>query len=146
MTPAEADQTIGDVMALIENLSKLMQQETALIHAGQVKRASELGTAKTDLASRLYVISERLKVNARFIMQCAPGRCAALAQMQDAFRLVLQKNMIVLATAHAVSEGIVRRLSKDLARKSSPQLYGATGRATAPSPKYGQPLAFSKKL
>ena len=33
--------------------------------------------------------------------------------------------MIVLATAHAVSEGIMRRLSGDLARKASPQVYGA---------------------
>jgi hypothetical protein len=58
----------------------------------------------------------------------------------------LQKNLVVLATTHAVAEGIVRRLSSDLARKTAPQLYGASGRATAPNPKYGQPLAVSRKL
>jgi hypothetical protein len=52
--------------------------------------------------------------------------------------------MIVLATAHAVSEGIMRRLSGDLARKAAPQIYGATGRAAAPSPRYGRPLAVSR--
>jgi hypothetical protein len=75
-----------------------------------------------------------------------PARCVALARVQDAFRAVLQKNLIVLATTHAVSEGIMRRLSGDLAKKSAPQVYGATGRTTAPHPRYGQPLAFSKKL
>ncbi len=54
--------------------------------------------------------------------------------------------MIVLATAHAVSEGIMRRLSGELARKASPQVYGATGRAAAPNPKHGRPLAVSRKL
>jgi hypothetical protein len=54
--------------------------------------------------------------------------------------------MIVLATAHAVSEGIVRRLSGDLARKAAPQVYGATGRAVAPNPKHGKPLAISRVL
>jgi hypothetical protein len=59
---------------------------------------------------------------------------------------VLQRNMIVLATAHAASEGIVRRLSGDLARKAAPQVYGATGRATVPNPKQGKPLAVSRVL
>ena len=59
---------------------------------------------------------------------------------------MLQKNMIVLATSHAVSEGIVRRLSGDLARKASPQVYGASGRTVAPNPKRAQPLAISRML
>jgi hypothetical protein len=66
--------------------------------------------------------------------------------VQDAFRAVVQKNMIVLATAHGVSECIVRRLSGELARKAAPQVYGATGRATTPNPKHAQPLAISKTL
>jgi len=146
ITAAEAEQTIADVATLIEKLSGLMEQETALVHAGQVKRASGLGATKTDLAGQLYVTAERLKANAKFLSQAAPGRCAALAHLQEAFRIVLQKNMIVLATAHAVSEGIVRRLSGDLARKTSPQVYGASGRTTAPNPRYGQPLALSRRL
>jgi len=59
---------------------------------------------------------------------------------------LLHRNMIVLATAHAVSEGIVRRLSGDLARKATPQVYGASGRTAAPNPKHGRPLAISRKL
>ena len=61
-------------------------------------------------------------------------------------RAVAQKNMMVLATAHAVSEGIVRRLSGELARKAAPRVYGASGRTVAPPPKRGQPLAVSRVL
>jgi hypothetical protein len=80
------------------------------------------------------------------VCETLPARCAALQRLQEGFRAVLQKNLIVLATTHAVSEGIMRRLSGDLARKAAPQVYGATGRATPPTAKYGQPLAVSRRL
>jgi hypothetical protein len=53
---------------------------------------------------------------------------------------------MVLATAHAVSEGILRRLAGDLARKASPQGYGASGPTTGPDPKRAAPLALSRTL
>ena len=56
------------------------------------------------------------------------------------FRALLQINLTVLATAHAVSEGIMRGVSDELARKAAPQTYGATGRANAPGPSAAQPL------
>ena len=144
-TAAEAERTIDDVSALIERLSGLMEQETALVHAGRLRHASDLGKAKSELAGALFASGERLKANAKFLLQAAPERCAALRNRQDTFRAVLQKNMIVLATTHAVSEGIMRRLSGDLARKASPQVYGASGRATA-NPRHGRPLALSRVL
>jgi hypothetical protein len=145
-TPAEAEQAIDALSALIEKLAGLIEQETALVRAGKVSRTVELGPVKAELAHQLYGAGERLKANAKFLLQSVPARCAALRRLQDAFQATLQKNMIVLATTHAVSEGIMRRLSGDLARKSAPQVYGASGRATATHAKYGQPLAVSKKL
>jgi hypothetical protein len=145
-TTAEAERAIDDLSALIEKLSGLMEEETELVRAGKVSRTVDLGRTKAELAGQLYTSGERLRANAKFLMQAAPARCAALRRLQDAFRAVLQKNMIVLATTHAVSEGIMRRLSGDLAKKSAPQVYGATGRTTAPHAKYGQPLALSRKL
>ena len=145
-TAADAERALDDLSALIEKLAGLMEEETALVRAGKVSHTVALGRTKAELAGQLYTSGERLKASAKFLMQAAPTRCAALRRLQEAFRAVLQKNMIVLATTHAVSEGIMRRLSGDLAKKSAPQVYGATGRATVPHPKYGQPLAFSKKL
>jgi hypothetical protein len=145
-TAADAERAIDDLGALIEKLSGLMEEETALVRAGKISKTIDLGRAKAELAHQLYTSGERMKANAKFLTQAAPARCTALQRVQEAFRAVLQKNMIVLATTHAVSEGIMRRLSGDLAKKSAPQVYGATGRAAAPHPKYGQPLAISKKL
>ena len=145
-TAAEAEAAIAQVADLVEKLRTLIEQETALVHAGKVREASALAPQKSELTGKLYVVGERLKANAKFLQRGAPAQAAALHGLQEAFRSVLQRNMIVLATAHAVSEGIVRRLSGDLARKAAPQVYGASGRTVTPRPRDGKPLAVSKVL
>jgi hypothetical protein len=143
-TAAQAEQAIDELALLIEKLAGLLEQETRLVHGGRIRKAAALEPAKTELAGRLCAAGERLKASAKFVRQSAPVRCAALLRLQETFRGVLQTNMVVLATAHAVSEGIMRRLSGDLARKAAPQLYGATGRAAAPGAKQARPLALSR--
>jgi hypothetical protein len=145
-TAAEAEAAIAQVADLIDKLSSVIERETVLVHAGKVRDATALAPQKSELTSKLYVVGERLKANAGFLRQLAPAQVAALHRLQDAFTSVLQRNMIVLATAHAVSEGIVRKLSGDLARKAAPQVYGASGRAVTPRPKDGKPLAVSRVL
>ncbi len=146
ITTAEAERAIDDITALLEQLTGIIEQETGLVHAGRIRTATALEPVKAELAGRLYAAGEATKLNAKFFLQSVPARCVALARTQEAFRAVLQRNMMVLATAHAVSEGIMRRLSGDLARKASPQVYGASGRPTAPNPKHGRPLALSRTL
>ncbi len=150
MTPiatiADGEQAIDTMMALIRDMTGLVEQEMALVHAGHIRAAAALEPAKAQLSGQLFKAGERLKGSAKFLLRALPARCVALADVQETLRTVLQRNMIVLATAHAVSEGIMRRLSSDLARKASPQVYGASGRATAPNPRHGQPLAVSRTL
>jgi hypothetical protein len=67
-----------------------------------------------------------------------------LRERHHNFQALLQINLTVLATAHAISEGIMRGLSEEITRKASPQTYGASGRANAPKSQMGQPLAISR--
>ena len=145
-TTVEAERTIDDLTSLLTKLSSIVQQETELVHAGRMRSAADLGKSKAELASRLYVSSEQLKANAKFLKQAAPARCIALQRLQESFHAIVQRNVIVLATAHAVSEGIMRRLSGDLARKACPPAYGASGKTTAPDPRRAPPLALSRTL
>jgi hypothetical protein len=145
-TATEAEIAIDDLNVLLEELSGLLDRETALVRAGRIRSAIAIEPVKKDLTGKLFACGERLKASAKFVLQAVPVRCAALKDVQEAFHAVLQRNMAVLATAHAVSEGIVRRLSEELARKSAPQVYGASGRAAAPNPKHGRPLAVSRTL
>jgi hypothetical protein len=145
-TATEAESAIDDLNVLLEELSGLLSRETALVRAGRIRSAATIEPVKKDLTGKLFACGERLKASATFVLQAVPMRCAALKDVQEAFQAVLQRNMAVLATAHAVSEGIVRRLSAELARKSAPQIYGASGRAAPPNPKHGRPLAVSRTL
>ena len=144
-THTEAEQAIGEMTALIEKLSAIIEQETALVRAGKLRNAMALEASKSQLAGQLFVAGERLKAGTK-ALRGVPAHCKEFAKVQDNFHALLQKNMVVLATAHAVSEGIMRRLSGDLARKASPQVYGASGRAAAPNPRHGRPLAVSRSL
>ena len=144
-TQAEAEQAVGELTLLMEKLSAIIEQETALVRAGKLRNAMALEATKSQLAGQLFVAGERFKAGAK-MLSGTPARCKDLAKVQDNFHALLQKNMVVLATAHAVSEGIMRRLSGDLARKASPQVYGASGRAATPNPRHGRPLAVSRSL
>ena len=144
ISTAEGEKAIDNMMALIREMTGLVEQELALVHAGRIRAATALEPAKAKLAGRLFKAGEQLKRSAKFLTQALPARCTALADVQETLRAVLQRNMIVLATAHAVSEGIMRRLSGDLARKASPQIYGASGRTITPKLRHGQPLAVSR--
>ncbi len=145
-TAAEADALIAQVMGVMAELADVVQQETALVRAGRVSAASRFAEPKGDLSRRYVAGTIRLKANKPQLAHVARDRLAALQQRHESLRMLLQTNLTVLATAHAVSEGIVRGVSNEIGRRSTPQTYGASGRANAPTRGSGVPLAISRTL
>jgi hypothetical protein len=145
-TAGEAEHAIADLNAVMDRLEAALTEETARLRAGRLSAARELDPAKTELAGLYAAQSERVKAARSLIAQALPEAAVALRARHQAFRSLLQTNLTVLATAHAVSEGIIRGVSGELARKQTPTTYGASGRASAPSAKTSQPLALSRKL
>ena len=78
----------------------------------------------------------------RFVRHAAPQ----WLHRKPSHQALLQINLTVLATAHAVSESIMRGVSQELARKATPQGYGASGKAAAPTVSGQQPLTLSRVL
>ncbi|HEY6255576.1 MAG TPA: hypothetical protein VIY51_07245 [Xanthobacteraceae bacterium] len=142
---ADAETAIGHLAELMDGLEALVEEETALVRAGRLCEASRLAPKKAALSGGYFKAVEELKANSGRLSRL-PQDAGALARRHDRLQAVLKSNLVVLATAHAVSEGILRRLSGDLARKACPQGYGASGRTTAPDPKRAQPLALSRTL
>jgi hypothetical protein len=62
------------------------------------------------------------------------------------FRAMLQINLTVLATAHAVSESIVRGVNTEIQRRNIPNTYSSAGQRVAPGPRHMTPLAVSRSL
>jgi hypothetical protein len=142
----EAERAVANLNAIMDRLVEAVEEETARVRAGKLTVALELDEAKVELA-RLYAAeSERVKNARDLIAQSVPAALGALHARHEAFRALLQTNLTVLATAHAVSEGIIRGVSGELARKQAPSTYGASGRANAPGAKASQPLALSRTL
>jgi hypothetical protein len=145
-TPAEAERLRAHFVDVMDALVGMVQQETELVRAGKLGEASMLADSKTEL-SRLYIVDMlRLRASQQQLAQIAPGLIEELKVRHEEFRALLQINLTVLATAHAVSEGIVRGVSGEMARKAAPQTYGSTGRANAPGPRAAAPLAISRTL
>jgi hypothetical protein len=145
-TEADARAAIVGLTAVMDGLEAIVTEETVLVRAGHLRQATGLGLEKAELSSVYFKTVERLKASGKLLARLVPQDIGELARRHELLQGVLKTNLMVLATAHAVSEGIMRRLSGDLARKATPQLYGASGRATAPDPKRTQPLAFSRTM
>jgi hypothetical protein len=145
-TEADARTAIVHLNEVMDGLKSVLEQETAWVRAGELRKASGLEPRKGDLAGRYFKAVTLLKANAKFLARAVPADVGALGRRHGELQAALKTNLIVLATAHSVSEGIVRRLSGELSRKAAPQVYGASGRASAPNPSLARPLAVSRTL
>lgn len=142
----EAQHTIANLERIMDALLAAVEEETGLVRNGRVTEAARLEDAKSELAGRYLAETERLKANKDFLQRSLPDALAALRRRHDNFHALLQINLTVLATAHAVSEGIVRGVSDEINRSQAPQTYGASGRAAPAKPKNRQPMAISRTL
>ena len=142
----EAERALANLNKIMDRLIDTVEEETARYRAGRLRDAVELDEAKVELARAYAAESERVKAAKDIIAKSLPDALDALRKRHDAFQTLLKKNLTVLATAHAVSEGIIRGVSGELARKQAPSTYGASGRANTPSSKTSPPLAISRTL
>jgi hypothetical protein len=142
----EAERVIANLNTIMDRLMETVEEETVRVRAGRLADAAELAEGKADLGRRYAVESDRVQAAGDLIARSLPDALDALRKRHVAFQALLQVNLTVLATAHAVSEGIIRGVSGELARKRVPSTYGATGRVNAPSAKASQPLAISRTL
>ena len=131
---------------VMDALLATVEEETALCAPAGCTRRPSSSRAKAESPRLCRRQPTRIKASRDYLQQSLPDALAALRRRHDKFRALLQINLTVLATAHAVSEGIMRGVSGELARKRAPQTYGASGRANVPGPKAGQPLAVSRVL
>lgn len=142
----EAENLMTHLMGVMDAMLEVIENETSLVRAGKLSAAARLVPSKEELSQLYLTDTQRLKASQPFLARSLPDVFAALRKRHDLFQAVLQMNLNVLATAHAVSEGIMRGVSDSLAKKSMPASYGATGRTSAPQTRHAQPLTLSRVL
>ena len=127
-------------------LFSVVERETELVRAGRVADAMALEADKSALSRRYVNLVSALKANQQHLRAVAPELLATLQRQHETFRAMLQVNLTVLATAHAVSEGVVRGVNTEVQRRNIPQTYTANGQRATPGPRHITPLAVSRSL
>lgn len=135
-----------DLMDAMSALLGLIERETELVRAGKVRDAMTLESQKQELSRRYVGAVSQLKANQAQLSKSAPELLSTLHRHHDAFRAMLQVNLTVLATAHAVSESVVRGVNAEIQKRNVPNTYTAAGRRTTPGPRHITPLAVSRTL
>jgi len=145
-TPAEARKLAEGLIEVMDGLLKLIERETELVRAGKIGEAMRLEIEKGERTKRYISAITQVRASQPFMAKATPDLLATLHRHHEVFRAMLQVNLTVLATAHAVSEGIVRGVNAEIQKRNAPQTYTAYGKQAAPSPRQLTPIAISRSL
>lgn len=142
--PDDERAVAASLQSAIDNLQQIIETETGLLRAGDLKGSTRLEPQKTN-ASRGYVAAVTRAQKAQSLMaRLLPDVLQSLHQRHDELRAALQVNLTVLATAHAVSEAVVRGVNAEVQKRAMPQTYTAYGQRAAPGPRNVVPIAVSR--
>src|SRR5271154_5316237 len=145
-TTADARKLAEDLMDVMSALLGVIERETELVRAGKLRDAMKFEPKKTELSRRYVGAITHLKASQKYLHQTAPDLLNTLHRHHDVFRAMLQINLTVLATAHAVSESIVRGVNTEMQRRNIPNTYTAAGKRAMPGPRHNTPLTVSRSL
>jgi hypothetical protein len=145
-TPSEARQLEDNLLEVMSTLQDVIERETALARAGKVRDAMALDAEKSEWSRRYVKAITRIKSNQDYLAQATPELLSSLHRHHDVFRSTLKVNLTVLATAHAVSEGIIRGVNGELQRRNLSFGYTEAGKRATPNPRNVMPLSVSRSL
>ena len=145
-TPASARIVAQALLDAMTSLLALIERETELVRAGSVREAMRMEPQKSELTRRYVGALTHLKISQPYMTKATPDLLKALHQHHELFRGLLQINLTVLATSHAVTEGIVRGVNSEMQRRNAPQTYNAYGQRAAPGLRNTTPIAVSRSL
>jgi hypothetical protein len=145
-SPEEARKLAEELMEVMSTLLNVVESETELVRAGQLRQAMSFEQKKKELSNRYVRTVGSLKASQTFLSRSAPELLTTLHRHHDTFRAMLQINLTVLATAHAVSENVVRGVNAEMQRRNIPSTYTAQGRRVAPTARHLRPLSISRSL
>lgn len=146
--PGDARALIEHVLEALAALAHLVGEETELVRGGRLPEAMTREARKAELAGIYMRGVEQVKLNAVALARFAPEQVKRLKEAHGAFQGLIETNQIVLATARAVSESVIRDLAADANRPMRANGYGPTatvGAGAFARPNSG-PLVVSRSL
>ena len=152
-TPTPAVASLAEATAMMIEIGKLMNElcdvvetETDLVRAGRVAAAAAAAERKGELARVFMHNATQVRAGGSHFGRIAPPLLDALRRQHEQLCAKLRVNLTVLATARAVSEGILRGVSNELAKRSTVQTYGESGRRHVQAVRSAIPIAVNRSL
>jgi hypothetical protein len=142
---ADAEQLVAGVLATMGELAAVLDAETGHVRVGRLREGLAQEARKSELAASYMQGLEAVKANAIALSRLAPEALERLKAAHVAFRETVGTNQVVLATARAVSESLVKGIADEMNRHSRPQGYAPPGYG-AKRPAASEPLVVSKSL
>lgn len=144
-SPTEADNFCMALIATMESLLSVIEQETELVRHGKLKEA---GTIQADKARLIHEYTRGMmcaKDNAVALGNLAPSATQALRRQHNEFQPVLRINLAVLATAREVASSIVSSVAKAVGASQASTTYGPGGAPPA-GPRAARGIAINQSL
>jgi SpoVK/Ycf46/Vps4 family AAA+-type ATPase len=145
-TPAAAESLVAELAASMDGLIAIIEEETALVRAGALMKASELSAQKAAMASAYVKLRDKVSRNRIGLATFAPEAVDNARRRHEEFASLLKINLAVLATAREVAEDIVRNVSEAVGRSSAPSTYGRTAAQRPASTISARGIALDRSL
>lgn len=139
---------IEAVLEALGALAHLVGEETELVRAGRLPEALSREERKAELGGVYMRGVEQVKLNAVALARFVPDQVRRLKDAHLDFQSLIETNQIVLATARAVSEAVIRDLAADANKPMRAAGYGpavSVGAGAFARPNSG-PLVVSRRL
>ncbi len=141
----DAEALLAALTAALGDLEAALEAETALIGAGRIRDGLAEEARKSELSSAYVLRLQVAKQNVVALARLAPEALRLFRERQANFERVMSRNQTVIATARAVSEGLIRGLSEAVQREARPNVYGLPSRQPAAA-QSSAPLVFSGRF
>lgn len=147
---AGATALVAHVMATMEALEAVLDEESGHVRAGRLREGLAQADRKSALAAAYMQGLEVAKANAIALARFVPESIEALKTAHRRFAGAVETNQIVLATARSVSEGLVKTLCEEMSRTRTTTVYGLAAHSPSPYGRSGatpgQALVLSRTL
>jgi hypothetical protein len=142
---ADAELLVAGVLAILTDLEALLETETGHVRVGRFREGLSQEIRKNELTASYIQGLEAIKANAVALARFAPEALERLKEVHSRFGRIVDANRVVLATARAVSESLVKGIADEMNRQARPQAY-APARLAPHRPPSSEPLVVSKSL
>lgn len=146
-TRDEAVLLINGLIASLDELGAVLDQESEELRQGRLKQAMALSASKNEASKRYILMLQAANSNASALKALAPDHLENFKTIHAEFDGRLNQNLAVLATAQALSDNLVQEIAAAVARSDKPVAYTARGATTeARTATTTRPISLSRSL